>query len=172
MRSHDDQVNFIGYAIGMNCINEIAKLKRKVTKNIRPIFTALMFSGNTSQKSLLAALNFLKKYIAASTFDRKKYRAKAPIACLPKSREKYCMTTDGEGVDMQKYEFMIYQLIIQAVEAGELHLADSISFKSLSACLLDDTKWKSKKTLLKRLANPKLLMPVESLLMQTEDGAR
>jgi hypothetical protein len=71
-------------------------------------------------------------------------------------------------VDMKKYEFMIYQLITQHVEVDHLFLADSISFRSLSAYLVSDEAWRHKTWLLKKLGNKKLLMPVEQLLDQSD----
>lgn len=40
--------------------NEITKLKKKITANIRPIFKALEFSVDNNQKDLLLAISFLK----------------------------------------------------------------------------------------------------------------
>ena len=46
--------------------NEIAKLKHKITTNIRPIFCALEFSGDTIQEPLLRAITFLKNYFTST----------------------------------------------------------------------------------------------------------
>lgn len=40
--------------------DEIVKLKKKITANLRPIFRAIEFNGDSNQKNLLLAIAFLK----------------------------------------------------------------------------------------------------------------
>ena len=67
-------------------------------------------------------------------------------------------------VDMPKFEFMIYQLISEKIEAGHIYVQHSISFKCLSSHLISDDKWRNKTELLKKLGTKKLLMPIDQLL--------
>lgn len=51
--------------------DEIAKLKKKVTTNIRTFFKNLEFSGDSNQQSLLNAIVFLKDCFSSNIIDRK-----------------------------------------------------------------------------------------------------
>jgi len=152
---------------------EVKSLKNKTTTNIRPIFTALEFSATNNKKDLILAIEFLKEYFSATTKERRKSISKAPIECIPKQWKKYVMITDDESleansVDIVKYEFMIYQLIFEEIEAGHVCLKNSISFKSLSNHLIDDNKWENKESLLNQLGNKKLMMSADQRLDDLE----
>lgn len=167
--------------------NEISKLKGKITKNIRPIFKTLEFSGSDSQKNLLSAIEFLKNYFLVSPTDKKKLAINVPISCIPKSWQKNLMIahdhmktksnkktsnklieTRESVVDMAKYEFMLYHLISDRIETGEIYLENSISFKSLSSHLVSDEKWRNKTAFLKTLGNKKLMMSADQILDDLE----
>ena len=146
--------------------DEISKIKKKITTNIRPIFNALDFSGDSNQVALLSTIAFLKKYFLSSSGERQTLIKDAPIKCIPNNWKKYLMKNGM--VDMSKYEFMVYQLIAEQIEEGHIYLQNSISFKSLSSYLVSDEKWKDKIALLTQLGNKKLLMPVDQLLDDLE----
>lgn len=146
--------------------DKIAQLKKKIISNLRPIFRILEFSGDSNQHHLLSAIVFLKQYFQSSSNDRKTLIHKAPIKCIPRNWKNHLMK-DG-SIDMIKYEFMIYQLIIEQIETGHVYLENSISFKSLSSHLVSDEKWKNKSKLLEQLNNKKLLTPIDQLLDDLE----
>src|SRR3990167_2563037 len=146
--------------------NEIVKLKKKITANIRPIFKTLEFSADSNQKDLLLAIAFLKNYFSLPENNRKNIIKNAPVKCIPSHLKKHLI--NGDVVDMAKYEFMIYQLIAEHIETGHVYLANSISFKSLSSHLVSDEKWNDKLKLLKQLGNKKLLMPIDKLFDDLE----
>jgi TnpA family transposase len=146
--------------------DKIAKLKKKISSNLRPIFKVLKLSGDSNQQHLLSAITFLKNYFQSSSNDRKTLIESAPIKCIPSNWKNHLMK-DGM-VDMTKYEFMIYQLIAEQIETGHVYLENSISFKSLSSHLVSNEKWKNKLTILKQLGNKKLLTPVDKLLNDLE----
>jgi TnpA family transposase len=147
--------------------DEIAKLKKKITSNIRPIFKALEFSADYSQKNLTESIEFLKNYFSSPSNARKSLVKDAPIKCIPKNWMDHLIKDNV--LDIAKYEFMIYQLTFEQIETGHVYLENSISFKSLSSHLLSDKKWKNKLKLLKKLGNKKLLSPVDRLLDDLEN---
>lgn len=146
--------------------NEIAKLKHKITTNIRPIFCALKFSSDSIQEPLLKAITFLKNYFTSTTQERKILVNQAPLKWLPKHWKQH-LVKDNE-VDMAKFEFMVYQLIAEQIETGHVYVQNSLSFKSLSSYLISDEKWKDKLQILKKLGNKKLLTPIHQLLEDFE----
>ncbi|MCX7121650.1 MAG: Tn3 family transposase [Gammaproteobacteria bacterium] len=150
--------------------NEIAQLKGKITKNIRPIFKALEFSGSDSQKNLLSAITFLKNYFLSSPADKKKLAINVPTSCIPKCWQKPSKEseTNESPVDMAKYEFMLYRLISDKIETGEIYIENSVSFKSISSHLVSDEKWRDKAEFLKQLGNKKLMMSADQMLDDLE----
>lgn len=146
--------------------NEIVNLKKKITTNIRPIFCTLEFDGDSVQRPLLEAITFLKKYFA-SPQERKKLLNHVPTKCIPPHWKQHLVKEDT--VDMAKFEYMIYQLIAEHLETGHIYVQNSLSFKSLSSYLISDEKWLDKAGLLKKLGNPKLMMPIDALLDDFEN---
>jgi TnpA family transposase len=147
--------------------DKITQLKKKITTHLRPIFKVLELSGDSNQQHLLSAITFLKKYFLLSSNDRKILIDNVPIKCIPYNWKNHLMK--DSMVDMVKYEFMIYQLITEQIEAGHIYLENSISFKSLSSHLMSNNEWKDKLTLLKKLGNKKLLTPIDRLLDDLEE---
>lgn len=149
---------------------ELKKLHRKAVLNMRPIFTALAFSGKSNQQGLMQAIEFLKQYFNASQTSKKSLVGNAPTDCIPKRWQKYLMVNEDEKeiVDIVLYELMIYGLIVEHISAGMIFLEHSLSFKSLSSLLISDERWKNKQALLKKLGNQKLLMNPDQLLDDLE----
>ena len=147
--------------------DEIAKLKKKITSNLRPIFKVMEFSGDNNQKLLLTAISFLKNYFQSPSNNKKRLNTNVPIQCIPYHLRKH-IEKDGV-IDMAKYEFIIYQQIVEQIEAGHVYLENSISFKSLSSHLISDVQWKNKSALLKNLSNKKLLTSIDQLLNDLEN---
>jgi len=149
---------------------EISKLKGCTTRNIRPLFNVLDIDGDKTQKNLLAAISFLKKYFAASSGKRAKMLPDVPIGCIPKKWKRYLVnsceddSSSEDIIDIAKYEFMIYQLILEKIEAGSVYIDSSLSFKSLASHLISDEKWIDKEALLKSIDNKKLQMTSDQLL--------
>ncbi len=154
---------------------EIAKLKGCITKNIRSIFNVLEIDGDKTQKNLLASISFLKKYFASTSKIRKKMLANIPISCIPKKWKQYLIISSKDEsnsedvIDLVKYEFMIYQLILEKIEAGNMYINSSLSFKSLTSHLINDERWSNKESLLKNIGNKKLQMTADQLLDTLEE---
>ncbi|MCD8524452.1 MAG: DUF4158 domain-containing protein [Gammaproteobacteria bacterium] len=149
--------------------DEIAKLKHKITANLRPIFKVLEFSGDDNQKHLLSAITFLKKYFFCQDKERKNLVKNIPIQFIPHPLRNFIIS-DDEIIDIAKYEFMLYQQIVEQIETGHIYLQNSLSFKSFSSYLISDEKWKNKLEILKELGNKKLLMPIDQLLNDFENS--
>ncbi|MBS0358681.1 MAG: Tn3 family transposase, partial [Proteobacteria bacterium] len=147
--------------------DEIANLKNKITGSLRPIFNVLQFTGDDTQKNLIEAIKFLKNYFLLSSNERKSIIKNVPTQCIPKNWMNHLMKDNV--LDMAKYEFMIYQMIFEQIEAGNIYLENSISFKSLQSHLISNEKWKSKLKLLKKLGNKKLLTPINQLMDDLEN---
>lgn len=142
---------------------------RTISTNVRPIIKAIEFSSDEASHSLIQALNFL-----TATWKREKSlnqvkMDKFPTDCIPKYLESYVYDTVTTGEKSQKslnieaYEFMVYDQLAKALEAGKIFVPDSFSFKSLKQDLLPD--WPDhKEGILAKLNNPVLNTPIQEQL--------
>ncbi len=143
--------------------DELSKLKSKITVNLRPLFKALDFSCSSKHSSLLAGINFLRGYFAD------KNKSPPPLNCVPSNKRICVNESDGDKVDMHRYEFMMYLLIKEQLESGETFVDDSMSYKNFSKYLIDDKRWLHKEKLLRTLGCEHLLIPVDEILDKHEN---
>ena len=94
---------------------------------------------------------------------------KFPTDCIPKYLESYLYDTvtaeekSQKSLNVEAYEFMVYDQLAKALESGKIFVNDSFSFKSLKQDLLPD--WpKNKKEALEKLNNPVLNNPIQEQL--------
>ncbi len=74
-----------------------------------------------------------------------------PIECLPVSVTSYLYTQDSKQQKQlipDRYEFLIYRLLRNGLESGDISCRDSIRFRSLEDDLIDDLRWQDKQTLM------------------------
>ena len=51
---------------------------------------------------------------------------------------------------MDRYEFLVYRLLRNRLEAGDIFCRDSIRFRSFEDDLIDDLQWQQKEKLIAR----------------------
>lgn len=146
------------------CWDELAKLQSKITTNIRPIFKALDVACTSKHSPLLAGIQFLKK-----RFIDNNTSISPPLDCIPSKKRAYLSESGNGNIDSHRYEFMIYRLIKEQLESGQVFVNDSVSYKNFTEYLIDDKRWKHKEKLLKKLGCEKLLMSVDELLDKHAD---
>lgn len=128
----------------------IDKLARQFKLHLRLIITTVEFTATSSHNPLIKAINFLRaafnkdkslKQIAADSF---------PIQCIPDSMISYLYLCDSEQKKLlpDRYEFLIYRLLRNGLEAGDIFCRDSIRFRSFEDDLIDDLQWENKQKLI------------------------
>ena len=142
---------------------------RTISTNLRPIIKVLEFSSNEVNHSLIQALNFLKATWQSKKSLNQVKTDKFPTDCIPKYLESYLYDTvtaeekSQKSLNVEAYEFMVYDQLAKALESGKIFVNDSFSFKSLKQDLLPD--WpKNKKEALEKLNNPVLNNPIQEQL--------
>ena len=145
-------------------------------KNLRPILQNMDF-GNTAKKDpVMDAVNFLKMNLEAKRslagidpalfptgFIRRKFRRyiteKKKVKVRGSSRRIKAIRTD-------RYEFLLYAMLRDNLESGDIFVADSTQFRSFEADLIDDERWKDKERLIRELDLPILNRPIEETLAE------
>jgi Tn3 transposase DDE domain len=67
-------------------------------------------------------------------------------------------------LEVDRYEFLVYRLLRNALEAGSVYIRDSNDFRSFEDDLIGAERWKDQDTVLREIGAPILLTPIEETL--------
>jgi hypothetical protein len=67
-----------------------------------------------------------------------------------------------------RYEYLVYRLLRDRLEAGDLFCRDSLRFRSFEDDLLDDRQWQEKDRLVTKMGLPILMQPIQEHLADLE----
>jgi TnpA family transposase len=114
---------------------------------------------------LIAVVQFLKDAFAKGR-PLSQYPAGAlPVRFIPDTATRY-LYAPGAGGNRQlfvdRYEFLVYRLLRQGLEAGHVLCRDSVRFRSFADALLDDQTWQNKDTLIAHTGLPVLTQPIRA----------
>ena len=144
----------------------VGKQSGLCTKNLRPLAMALDFaSSSASGKVWLAALQWMK-----GVFSREQSLARQPLAeipprTVPKRLRNFLLRFDqnnnADGLRGDRYEFWVYRQLRKRLDAGDIHLDDSVMHR----CFSDDlVPMEQKAEALKALDIPWLRQPIDVTL--------
>ena len=71
-----------------------------------------------------------------------------PLRFIPDTAKRYLYTHDANGhrhVLPDRYEFLVYRLLRNGLEAGDIFCRDSVRFRSFEDDLLDDQRGRTRK---------------------------
>jgi TnpA family transposase len=145
------------------------KLSLTFKRNLRHLFSDLEFAGRVEDAPLLEAVYFLQNLLRQDKSLRQTNPETFPIAVIPKSLQRYLFTA-AEGTPQKKqlqidrYEFLVYRLLRNALEAGDLFMKDSGEFRRFEDDLISDARWQDKESVLREIEAPILLTPIEQTL--------
>jgi hypothetical protein len=116
-----------------------ASLAPSFKKHLRPLFLQLSFAAPSEGDSLLEAVAFLK-----DCFDKGKSLTRCsfeqiPKAFIPQGVKLYLYQKDKDGhrgIHADKYEFLVYRLLRNRLEAGDIYVSDSLRFRSFEEDLM------------------------------------
>jgi TnpA family transposase len=140
-------------------------------RHLRPIVLAVDFAAASARNTLIDAVRFLK-----TTFQKgrtlSQYPAEAlPVRWIPETVKRYLYvseTQEPRRLLLDRYEFLIYRLLRNGLEAGDIFCRDSVRFRSFEDDLLDDQQWQEKETLMAAASLPLLTQPIQEHLAALE----
>src|SRR5215471_16571136 len=94
-----------------------------------------------------------------------------PLHFIPDTAKRYLYARDANGqrhVLLDRYEFLVYRLLRNGVEAGDVFCRDSVRFRSFEDDLIDDHRWKDKGNLIADMGLPLLKQPIREHLAELE----
>ncbi|CAM5550765.1 hypothetical protein RLIN73S_05917 [Rhodanobacter lindaniclasticus] len=148
----------------------LAALSHRFKRNLRHLFCELDFAGRVEDAPLLDAVTFLQELLRAGKSPRQTQPALFPTAMIPKGLQRHLFAkTDGAGdtkeddkrLEVDRYEFLVYRLLRNALEAGDLFVKGSNEFRRFEDDLISDARWEQRETVLQEIGAPLLLAPIE-----------
>ena len=134
------KLDFIAEHISKNVrFNETAfqwervdKIASQFKRHLRPILLTVDFASSPANDSLIEAIKFLK-----DAYQKEKPLGQYPVESfpkrfIPKTTKRYLYAQDGKRHLLpNRYEFLVYRLLRNSLEAGDIFCRDSVRFRSL-----------------------------------------
>ena len=126
------------------------------------------FQGSSSHAPLLQAVVFLKNAVQKGKSLSQIDEGEFPLGFVPDRSLRYLYQTDSEGhrrLLVDRYEFLVYRRLWQAIEAGHVFCRDSLRFRRLDDDLISDERWaREKDDLIAQTSLSRLQTPIKALL--------
>lgn len=147
-----------------------AKLSMTIKRNLRHLFKELDFAGRVDEAPLVSAITVMQDLLRQDKSLRHADTSMFPETVIPAALKKHLYveaTADGEKtktLDVDRYEFLVYRLLRNALESGDLYVNHSNEFRQFEDDLISDARWTHKDAVLAEIAQPILTAPIEETL--------
>jgi len=149
----------------------IDQLARRFKQHLRPLIRAVPLAALRTTAPLLEAIEFLKTTFEYNRSLRQIDPAAVPTRCIPIRDKRYLYDHDPAGrkqLISDRYEFLIYRMVRNSLEAGDLFCRHSVRFRSFEDDVLDDQQWANKDALIAETGRPMLAQPIQEHLAELE----
>jgi len=154
--------------------NHYITLARKFKRNVRYIFLHIDFQSRNPNDPLMTAVSFLKGALRHNKSLTRFSSSEFPCEFIPPRLKRYLyetVTTDSsektlkiKRLNVEKYEFLVYRIVKERLEAGEVFVSESLDFRHFEDDLIDNEQWKNKDRLLQSTNASRIAAPVKELL--------
>lgn len=154
------------------------KTSMTIKRNLRHIFLSIDFDSQASQDPLIKAVAFLKEYFPKDRKEREAMAFDFSEEIIPKKLRRYLFekeenksgkTRTINGINLDKFEFLVYKLLWEGLESGRIYCKNSIGFKSFEQDLITPAQWKNRKQLIQNLSAPGFHQPFKKMLRELEE---
>jgi TnpA family transposase len=117
---------------------------------IRPVLRTVTFSATADNDPLLEAVE-LMKWAFRQKKSLRHFDVFLPTYFIPDHFRRYLYGPDALGrrqLLVDRYEFLVYRLLRNGLEAGDIFCRDSVRFRSFEDDLLDEEQWQRKEELI------------------------
>lgn len=123
----------------------VDKLAPQFKRNLRPVLLSVEFATSSGHMPLMAAINFLKAAFQKGRSLTQYSTARFPTEFIPDSTKRYLYTSgeDDQKLLRDRYEFLVYRLLRNGLESGDVFCRDSVRFRSLEDDLIDEQRWQA-----------------------------
>jgi len=144
----------------------IEKLSRQFKRHLRPILLTVDFAAPLANDPLIEAINFLKMAFLKGRPLGQYSSDSVPKGFVPNGSKRYVYEQNNPLVD--RYEFLVYRLLRNGLEAGNIFCRDSVRFRSFEDDLIDDQQWQHKEKLIADTGLSILNRPIQEQLADLE----
>ncbi len=161
--------------------DHIDTLVHQFKRNLRPILLAVDFAASRSRAPLLEAVDFLKTAFRKEKPLTQYATTDFPTRFIPSNLKRYLVIPDVSALGgsaaaqhgakrllVDRYEFLVYRLLCNGLEAGDIFCRDSVRFRSFEDDLIDDRQWKKKEELMAAAGHTVLNQPIQEHLASLE----
>lgn len=149
----------------------VDKIASQFKRHLRPILLTVDFASSLANDPLIEAINFLK-----DVYQKDKSLGQYPIESFPKrfipepmKRYLYAQDTHRKKQLLpNRYEFLVYRILRNSLEAGDIFCRDSVRFRSFEDDLLDKQRWQKKEELIANTGLTILKQPIRDHLAMLE----
>jgi hypothetical protein len=149
----------------------VDSMARRFKQHLRQILCHVDLATTRANAPILEAVQFLKttfeSHRSLLNVDQKAF----PTRCIPVRYKRYLYVQEDAGPKQlisDRYEFLVYRLLRNGLEAGDLFCRESVQFRSFEDDLLDDQQWQNKATLIAQTGRPILMQPIQEHLAELE----
>ena len=148
--------------------DHIDQLGLQFKRYLRPILSSADLKGAPAQTLLMEGIDFLKDAFAKGRPLGQYPPQKMPCGFITDPTRRYLYTDENQRPKRlipDRYEFNVYRLLRDRLEAGDIYCRDSIRFRSFEDDLVDDSTWRTQKDeLIDRAGLAILKQPIEEQL--------
>ncbi len=151
--------------------DHVDAMARRFKQYLRPILRTITLTTTRVTAPVLEAVHVLTETFQSGRSLRQIDPADLPIRCIPVRDKPYLYARDsaGKALITDRYEFLIYRLLRNGLEAGDVFCRTSVRFRSFEDDLIGDEEWKHKETLIAQTGMPLLMQPIREHLDALED---
>jgi TnpA family transposase len=150
---------------------QIDVLAPQFKRHLRPLLQAVEFAAARIHDPLLEAVAFLKGALQQGKALSQMSARAFPTRFIPVKLKRYLYAPAQRGrkrLLLDRYEFLLYRLLRQGLEAGDFFCRDSVRFRSFEDDLIDDQQWQNKEALLATAGLMLLQQPMQEQLAALE----
>ena len=147
---------------------QVDRLARQFKCNLRPILQAVEFASASGHEPLLKAIQFLKATAQKGRPLSQYGPDRLPTQFMPDSAHRYLYASAGGHLLPDRYEFLVYRLLRNGLESGDIFCRDSVRFRSFEDDLLSEQQWKAKTELITATGLTILKQPIQDYLTALE----
>ncbi len=123
-------------------------MARRFKGRLRPLLSGVSLTASQGQSALMAAITFLQDLFARDRSLTQVNAQTIPTRCIPVHLKRYLYTRSADGSPhllRDRYEFLVYQLLRAALEAGDVFCRQSVRFRSIEDDLIPSVEWNERK---------------------------
>ena len=138
-------------------------------RHLRPILLAVDWAAAAGQSSVIEAANFLKSAFSRGRSLGQYASGAFPQRFIPDTVRRYLYAHDAGGQRRllpDRYEFLVYRLLRNGLEAGDIFCRDSVRFRSFEDDLIDNDTWQGKDKLIDQTGLRSLKQPIREHLAE------